>query len=627
MTADEEALRRLLTEHEPDELRGYLMTPSDIPRAEGSGAAFISGGRAATTASGLIIPGSTVPAPTDYVGVYVTLEEYTGSNLEASGWTLEDIIDALTTLYHPREQLILSLALLNRLTTKGKKTLDEIAGYYIPWLSRELAERLRGLLAGEQGRRRALLARQPILATMRHVIVHGEDQGPDPPPKKPLDVHAIMLSHAVSTTLAGDDADERTLEGYSGSLVMELLRVGLLYQSDDIFAAVDRFTRLWLEYGEKLERVYLRAPPRELLRDATGLEIEEILAMGFATVAYSMIWEPGKPPHVRPEFGTVDKDKIERFLKLIADDMEGFKSRFAARSGRFDFLPIQETPVLRAEAGLLVLDQEYLWERITTGLYWVVHDFERDNHGDAARTRWTQAYAEMVERMTEQQIASMAPPILGSAGGKTFYTEENFDAAFGGKQADAGILLGGEFVLFEIVSAQLSVPVRIEGDLDQFEKDTERLIIKKCRQLDSVANALLEDDSRLTGFPKTERLKVLPVVVVGGGYPIHPFTVEYIEGLLRSEGLLSDARIGRLSIVDIGELEILEALAEEGHSVGDLLAAWKGSSLHAVPLKNYVISRFGGDRAFRPSRMRDRVESTFGTIVERLGFSEVPGVG
>jgi hypothetical protein len=72
-----------------------------------------------------------------------------------------------------------------------------------------------------------------------------------------------MLSHAIGTTLGRGDTDGRKLADYPGSLVMELLRIGLLYQSDDIFAAVDRFSRLWLEYGEKLERVQLRASPRD----------------------------------------------------------------------------------------------------------------------------------------------------------------------------------------------------------------------------------------------------------------------------------------------------------------------------------------------------------------------------
>lgn len=217
-----------------------------------------------------------------------------------------------------------------------------------------------------------------------------------------------------------------------------------------------------------------------------------------------------------------------------------------------------------------------------------MHDSEKENHGDDARTRWTRAYAEMVERMAEDQVEAMALPILG---GKSFYTEEDFKDAFGGKQADAGVDFGSSFVLFEVVSAQLAEPTRIKGDLDQFEKDTERLVIKKCRQLDDVAHALLEDDSRLTGYATSETLRVYPIVVVGGGYPIHPFNGRVHRGNPPRERLLLDARIRRLAIVDIGELEILEALAEEGHSVVDVLDGRKSSSLHAVSLKGVRSTR------------------------------------
>lgn len=616
---DEEALRRLLIQNEPDELRGYLLTPGETPLAQGSGVPLVSGGPAVETASGLVVPAKAVPAPIDYVGVYVTLDEYAPDPLLVEGMTSRDVVEMLTTRYYSRHELVVALSLLNRMAGTGVARLEELADYYARWLGAESAEKLRGLLAAEGSGRRVLLARQPILASMREVIVSGRDGERDPAPQKPLDVHAVLLSHAVGSHLHSDPQDDRTLAGFSAPLVMELLRIGLLYQSDDPYASIDRFSRLWLEYGERLSRVTLRASPRDLLQESTGLEIEDILAMGFALLAHTMNWSPDQEEavHMRPEFGSIDPERVARFLDLVSDDLDGLRERFSEHNGNFDFLAFQKTPVIRAEPGLLALDEAYLWDRVTSGLYWDVHDFEKENHGDDARTRWAQAYAEMLELMAEDQIRAMAPPIIG---GTSFYTEEDFKDAFGGKQADAGVDFGSAFVLFEIVSAQLAVPTRIEGDLDQFEKDTERLVIKKCRQLNDVAQALLADDSRLTGYARSEALRVYPVVVVGGGYPIHPFTVDYIDGILREEGLLLDARIRRLAILDIGELEILEALAGEGHSVVDVLDGWKSSSLHEVPLKNYVISVFGGERSFRPDRMQSRVDETFKTIVERLGF-------
>jgi hypothetical protein len=625
MGMNEEELRRFLTEHEPEELREYIVTPGDLPRVEGSGAVLLSGDRAAQVPSGLVIPESAVPAPIDYVGVYITLEEYVPTAGPVRYPSSPEVAQTLVSTYYPRSDLLLSMALLNRLAGRGKQTLEELAEYYVASITPELAAKLRGLLAGQEGLRRALLARQPLLAAMRYVISEGHDRSRPPDGElKPLDVHSILLTHAIATSLGHHHDDEKKLAGYPASLVMELLRIGLLYQSDDLFASIDRFSRLWLEFGERID-VELRSSPRELLNDATSLEIEEILAMGFGLLAYTMSWKPnpdGGNPFMQPEFGTFDDVQVEHFLELVSDDLEGFKVRFETHTGEFDFLPFQQSPVWRSPAGLLVLDEGYLWDRITSGLYWVVHDYEKENHGETARLKWTQAYGQMIERMAEEQIEAMAPRIFG--GGKTFYTEEDFQQAFDGKQADTGLDFGNAFVLLEIVSAQLSVPTRIEGDLEQFEKDTDRLVIKKCRQLHDVAMELLDDDSRLTGVAKSASLTIYPVVVVGGGYPIHPFTDDYIEEILRTEGILRDARIRRLAVVDIGELEILEGLAEEGPTIIEVLEGWKGSSLHSVALKNYVLSRYGRDQIHRPARMKEQVDTTFRTIVDQLGFIAPP---
>jgi hypothetical protein len=49
---------------------------------------------------------------------------------------------------------------------------------------------------------------------------------------------------------------------------------------------------------------------------------------------------------------------------------------------------------------LLVLDEQYLIERATQGLYWFVHEHERVMDGDRGWTRWNNAFASMVEQLT-----------------------------------------------------------------------------------------------------------------------------------------------------------------------------------------------------------------------------------
>jgi hypothetical protein len=51
--------------------------------------------------------------------------------------------------------------------------------------------------------------------------------------------------------------------------------------------------------------------------------------------------------------------------------------------------------------------------RVTRGLYWLVHDYEKFTHGETARNRWTQAYSEMIETRVEDQLRAMAPRLIG----------------------------------------------------------------------------------------------------------------------------------------------------------------------------------------------------------------------
>ncbi len=101
---------------------------------------------------------------------------------------------------------------------------------------------------------------------------------------------------------------------------------------------------------------------------------------------------------------------------------------------------------------------------------------------------------------------------------------------------------------------------------------------------------------------------------------VNPITIEFIRGLLHEEGLFEDPRIGPLSIIDLGELEMLEGLSERGESLPDLLRHYHDSSLARMPLRNYLIHKYAGLAviAFRPQRMKDSVNKTMVEIRRRL---------
>ncbi len=58
-----------------------------------------------------------------------------------------------------------------------------------------------------------------------------------------------------------------------------------------------------------------------------------------------------------------------------------------------------------------MLDEPFLLDAITTGLYWRVSDYVRESDPEAWRP-WSVVYAEMVEALAEELVQALAPMLL-----------------------------------------------------------------------------------------------------------------------------------------------------------------------------------------------------------------------
>jgi hypothetical protein len=607
-------LEELFAGFEPEELRtSYIAVPGPGLRAAGSTVPLL--GAVGEAPSGLALPVGTSagPQPIDFAHVYMTLEDYVPFDTPAGSLTPEEA-KAQIRRHHDSTTILMHLAFLNGLARQGPAVLEQLALDYERHLDEAAAERFRNVRTqGPEPHR--FLARQPILAAMREVLVN--DAGPVEEPSLPPIVVAAALSHAVAVTLASDQDRNEDIAGTPEHLFFEMLRLGPLYESDGMWESIDRQVRLWRHYGEQLIRTRLRAAPAQLLSEAAGLELETLLSLGFAVFAVANSWKPGQNtqlPDLTLGLGMAPEE-LEVFWDLVAATPEDLRRDFEGHTDSpFDFLPIQMRPVLRLPNAVIPLDVGYLWDRVTTGLYWLVHDMEKVR-SDRDRLLWTQGFAEAVELMVEDGLRHLAPRDL--SGATTFYTEEDFGLAYPeAKRPDAAIDFGHRLLVVEVVSGALSVPTRIEGRRDGFEADVERLIVKKCRQLDSAAQALTRDPHPLTGHTAPAGLRVIPTLVVGGGFPLNPLTMQYIETKLSEEGLLQHPLVSPLSIIDLGDVEALEALGEQGLTPVDVLESWHESALRAVPLRNFLLERWTGQQ-LRPSRM-STVRQTFDTISDIL---------
>jgi hypothetical protein len=436
---DPETLRRLISGGEPGALEPFMAVPeAGRVMFEGTMVPILGAGQPAGR-EGAAFPesGATEREPT---AAYLVVGDYLFTEEEGVSVNIDALV-AMLAGDHPKIEMVAQLSVLDHLLGQPE-TARELTERYTEIWTNDVKQRLRNALRLDASPRRAFLARQPILAAIRYVLTH--ESPASPASRYPSLVSAIMLSHAVAMTLeaSGEDTGEQ-IAGSPAYLLLEVVRAAGLYSVLDMYAAIDRVVRLWEFYGPRVTRGGLDKTPPDLLTEATGLELKDIVGLGFVLLARRVNGLKGEPLFDSPDLRVgMDPKRVELFLELVSAEPEALSTALQSSDSRFAFLPIEQTPVLRTERGLLVLDEAALWKRITAGLYWAVHDYIKNVRAPSAddNLRWNEAYSEMVEMAVEDQLEAMAPQLLSPDGGTLFFTEEDLERAYGQQQrADAAV--------------------------------------------------------------------------------------------------------------------------------------------------------------------------------------------
>ena len=579
---------------------------------------------------GLAVPSTAVSTPMDYFGVYATINEYFLDPLPAGQGSpnYAELFGDRLIASIDRTVMVLHLCMLN--AAADKPTLIDII---FKQLTSVLKDTAKGRLTAwlNESPRHQVLARQPLLAALLRTVTRTPD--PLPQLNLPPFIAATLLSHAVGVDLNWGDAMDRKdklFGGFPEEVAVDLISNQTFYDSDDIVSLLDRNYRIWRDYeaqsSAKMPLMGGRTPD-DLLFDASGLHLEDFLAYGFALIAHPMAWELGKPFGIYDDFGgDTNAATKKRFVGLVSRTVDELAQRLTTDPPQtdWDFFALKESPVIRVPDTapglntLVVADMGFVLEKITTGLFWIVHDHVKTSIGEGARIQWTQAWGQAVERMVEEDLEPLAPQLLGGTG-KTFFTEEDLQAVYPGKAVDVVIDFGSKFAAFEIVSGRLNTDTVKGKSPDRLRDDMEKIVYKKVRQLHETTDHLLADPEMLVGPSPIDR-KVQPIVIAGGGFPLSPITAAAIAEYCGENSYFGDSRVLPLAVVTVDEVEMLEGLGDNaGADPCDLIAQWKQSSLANMSLRNWLLERFGrGILIYRPSRMKPRFDELTEMIRRRL---------
>jgi hypothetical protein len=596
--------------------------------AEGTSVPII-GARVESTSAAqdalLRLPGA-APAHFDYIGTYMTLAEYyPPAELPADPKAmLQGVADL-----DGRLALLGSLAAINAIS-KRPGGFATIADTYRAGMADQLRERFDAAMrVPTGGLGRLVVGPQPVLLAMRRLLDRppvSEPAGPEADPRITYN-RAILFSHALAATLRDpvEEKVELSIEDRKRLMLAMMTSVPWATGTTSMPRSTEPFasggtTAAWRPTTSLPRRTRGRPVRPRRRRGSRGRAGDRLLPArphhGLGT-GQTTAPQPGHPPSGSAQMrGGV--------LDLIAQDFERSQRELGDPISEYDLLALEANPVLIEPNGLVVLDQDLLWNRCTSGLYWVVHDGLKASDGEGARHQWTMAYAAMVEALAEDSLRPLAPPLLSGAA-MTFFTEEDFEHAYGAiARSDVGIDFGEAILLVEIVSGQLTVVSRVQGNLAKLEQDFDRLVIDKCVQLDSIASRLLEDEEPLTALPKGVRYpRIVPVVVVGGS-PLNSLSYSYIRVRLEELELFQHPLISPLSVIDLEDVEMLKGIGERGYSPAQVLEDWQASELRDYPIHNFLIRQGLLAGGARPARMVAAFDAAFRDVVQRLRIEPPP---
>jgi hypothetical protein len=444
-------------------------------------------------------------------------------------------------------------------------------------------------------------------------------------PRLPPGIAPIWLVHAIGDTFdTGDPSATDRIGRWPSDAVLDLVANYGFHEGDDKWALLLRTATLWRHHGHLAEGHFDGRTAIDLLVDATGLEPEDFLALGFTLTAHSAAWNPASPQLLRLDEGLgMEPDHIDAFVEFATAVPEELAEKLASEPrSTWDFLVFERTPILHLPDGFLILDETLLWERVTTGLYWDVFDHLKTTVSIAKALAWTRAWGDMVEATVGEIIRRCC--IAALDGTPLFWDEDDLQRAYGETKACDFVLDAGDsLVLFEVVSGQIKTGTRVDLARQAFDDDVERLVMKKVRQLHAAAECLLEDEAKLTGAHPPVPRRIVPVVMAAMGFPYILPVVEHIDGLVAVEGLLGDARIEPLSILDIRELEVIEGKFSTGTDPATLLKRWQAATSREVSFWNWSTTWPDGAPA-RPSRMTAEGTEVANELRRRLRLADDP---
>lgn len=523
--------------------------------------------------------------------VFVTHEEVYGRH---GTWAeLEGILSGL-----PAEAVVLSLAKLNALLFWHPIADRSAQRDLVRELLEDPAKRVALRLLAQPDR--VALFEEQLLALMKGAVLWGKPRGGRELTEQWGEVMraAFLTSELIGREQDSTGDDERDLT---------VMAVRSLYfnSTEPPANLLARYYDLWLlrprqvRHSSSANFVDIQA----VFQDATGLDLRDYMAAGFALLAHFMrfrtakdfektpfevSWDDLKVNLSEPEAPTRFIQQIARPIAELAREFESMPSQ--PRAAGASLLPFFKTPVALMESGALVpMSLRLLFENLTDGVYWTLHAHMKARYGDMGLYRFTSFVGELFQAHVYDALSGAypdSPPLAKRLFGEVRYGQPEAESS------DAMLTYGDTLVFFEVSTSRLRYrDTVLEGDLEAFDKDIEKCVVSKAAQLTRVIADFRSGRLRYEGVEPAQIHRIFPVVVLLEAFPEFPLTWRRVHRQLEAGGYLTD--VEPLQIMSAGDLESVEPLLAQGQTFESLLAAKTEDGVFIQrSMKNFLLARF-----------------------------------
>ena len=303
-------------------------------------------------------------------------------------------------------------------------------------------------------------------------------------------------------------------------------------------------------------------------------------------------------PNIYPqklfENSIVGEKKVNAFFDLLSTtlprlktDLQSSSSPKRRREFIYDLLLLRANPLLKINSEIFIpFSIPFLFERITSGIFWLVLDHLNDNYGRDISDRFTRYHGRIFQEYVEEIVQNIHKhhPIDG----ERIVQEQTYKIRKQeGKTPDIMIFGSDYAIFFEASATRMQAKGTISlGRKDAFDSDFKKMILHNAKSLDNFINKFRKGSIVIDGIEPKNIAFFYPVIVTietfAGQNPIiNPF----LKNKFKINKLFPSKDIAGLTILEINDIEYIEGYVNA--SFIDILKSWHSQSSDLLPKEHF----------------------------------------